>query len=149
MVKSKAATLLDSVLVLSLVVACAPAAPTPTTAPEATATPSEVLATLPEHLEGLWFDGQLRHYVRFDSGGTVRAAAKPEDLDEESSYAMTYWFEDGLFYVERRSAWEGVGVYKAYLQIQDGRALVLRWECIKDTELERRRVYAVPLVRAD
>ena len=66
-----------------LVMACAPAAPTPTRTPEPTATPVEVLATEPEHLEDIWFDGQNEHYVRFDADGTVRAAGNPEDLDEE------------------------------------------------------------------
>jgi hypothetical protein len=98
--------------VLSLVAACGPAAPTPTPTPEPTPTPVEVRATQPEHLKGLWFDGQGQRYVRFDSDGTVRSAANPEDLDEESSVAMTYWFEEGLHYVGPGLYWQGIGVYK-------------------------------------
>ena len=136
-------------VVLSVAAGCGASAPTPTRTPAPRSTPVEMRATEPEHLEGIWFDGQGQRYVRFDSDGTVRAAANPEDLDTESSVAMTYWFEEGLHYVGPGLYWQGIGVYKGYLRIQDGRALLLRWECVEDPDLERRRVYAVTLVRKD
>ena len=136
-------------IVLYLVAACAPAAPTPTPTPEPTPTPVEVLATQPEHLEGIWIDGEAQQYQRWDADGTIRGGRSLEDLDKESSVVGTYWFEEGMYYEESPIWCDGIGVYRVYLRIQAGRAVGLRMELVEDPCLDRRIAYRRPVVRVD
>jgi hypothetical protein len=145
MVRNTTATLL--ILVLHLVAACAPAATTPTPTPIPMYV--EILATEPEHLEGLWPDRNAQHYVRFDADGTLWFAARPEELGREPGFVAEYWFEEGLYHKAPGPHFEGLGVYKAYLAIREGRAVFLRWELVEDPDLQRRSRNAIALVRAD
>jgi hypothetical protein len=117
-------------VVLYLVTACAPAAPTPTRTPEPTVTPAEVRATKPEHLGGVWFDPFANHgegmYHRFEGDGTTRAAFSIEEFDNpDPSFAGTFWFENGSYH-ETNPLCEGIIVYEVYLQIEEGRAVRAR-----------------------
>ena len=127
--KNSAATLL--MLVLSIVTACAPAAPTPTRTPEPTATPVEVRATKPEHLAGIWYDGAS--YQRWEADGSITIAESVENLD--SDYVMTgrFWFEDGIYY-EEPPVCLSILVYEAYLQIEQGRAVRARLTIIEEPD---------------
>jgi hypothetical protein len=129
MVQKTAATLL--ILVLGLATACAPARPTPTRAPEPTATPVWILATEPEHLAGIWFDGAA--YVRYDADGTETIAPSIENLDTD--YVMTgeFWFEDGLFY-EEPPVCISLFVCEFYLLIEEGRAVRARYTIIEEPD---------------
>ena len=124
------------VVVLSLVAACAPAAPTPTRAPEPTATLAEVRATKPEHLAGIWVvpwdnpDGQL--YVRFEGDGIMCHTYSPQELEECPADGTRFWFEDGVYYEDFGQCLT-IGSYRAYLEIQGGQAVGLRFEVIGDT----------------
>jgi hypothetical protein len=126
----KKATVVFVMLVLSLVTACAPAAPTPTLGP-ARPTPVEVLATKPEHLASLWFDGAS--YQRYEPDGTITVAESIENLD--SDYVMTgrFWFKDGIYY-EEPPVCMSLLVYEAYLQIEEGRAVRARLTIIEEPD---------------
>jgi hypothetical protein len=93
--KNTAATLL--MLVLSVVTACAPSVPTPTPTPEPTPAPVEVLATRPQHLEGIWFNpywglysGEGRYYL-FDADGTIYGQTL-EEVQEKTWPQGEFWF---------------------------------------------------------
>jgi hypothetical protein len=119
-------------LVLSLVTACAPAAPAPTATPQPTATPVEVRATKVEHLVGIWFDGDA--YGRYEADGTSTWAESIENLDIPHLCAGgTFWFEDGIYYEE---GWycEGIWGCEAYLRIEEGRAVRLRLKVVEAPE---------------
>jgi hypothetical protein len=135
-----------ALLVLILVIACAPAAPPPTRTPEPTPTPVEVLATKPEHFEGIWFG--TTSYQRWDADGTIRVADSPQGLDNELSIIGTWWFEDGMLYEDSLGC-EEIGVYRVYLRIREGRAVRLRQEVVEDPCLYRRRFYLYPATRVD
>jgi len=150
--KNTAATLL--MLVLGLVTACTPAAPTPTPTPVPTATPVEVTATKPEHLAGIWLSGlgDVTSYFRFQADGTLHVAQSLEGLDDaDTRLEGRFWFEDGLYHEENRLC-AGTYVYEAFLGIQEGQAVRARMrevdvpgmECI-DRRL--RRLWS--LVRVD
>ena len=125
-------------VVLHLVTACAPAAPTPTRTPEPTATPIEVLATKPEHLEGIWLNrtspyaGPPRYY-RFEADGTVKSGESLEELQENPFIDGRFWFEGGVYYEEGQYC-VPIGSYRAYLNIEEGRAVALRFEEIDDSD---------------
>ena len=125
--------------VLSLVTACAPAAPTPTLTPEPTATPVEVLATKPEHLVGIWFNPVCFgrepsgvHY-QFEADGTRRAAYFLDYLHEGSEGTGVFWFEDGVYYEEDDTC-DAVGSYRVYLRIEEGHPIALRFDEIDDSD---------------
>jgi hypothetical protein len=140
MMKNTAATLLMTVL--SLVAACAPATPTPTRTPEATATPVEVLATKPEHLEGTWLiryagpSGRL-YYMRWDADGTMWCRQDRGQMQEDYEVCGRFWFEDGVYY-EDSDACFVTGSYRAYLTIEGGQAVELRFEEVDDSDLSCR-----------
>jgi hypothetical protein len=137
------------IVVLCAVAACTPAAPTPTPTPEPTPTEVEVLATKPEHLEGVWLDAEAQQYQRWDADGTIRGARNAEDLDKESSFVGLFWFEEGMYYEDSPVWCEGIGVYRVYLRIEAGRAVRLRTELVEDPCPDRRTAYRRPVVRAD
>ena len=120
--KNAAATLL--MMVFSLVAACAPAAPTPT--------PVEVIATKPEDLAGIWFDGASYH--RFEVDGTIKMVESIEDLDDPNYRLLgKFWFEDGIYH-EQNAFCLGVYVYEIYLRIEEGRAVRIRMTVIEVPE---------------
>jgi hypothetical protein len=153
----KKATVVLLMLVLSLVAACAPAAPAPTRTPEPT--PVEVLATKPEHLEGIWqLGGDVGfsptwggRYYRWDADGTVWWAEDPEVTT--NLFSAQYWFEDGLYYEGESQVCIRTGSYEAYLEIQEGRAVRLRLQVIDDADVledcTRRLRYASSFRRVD
>jgi hypothetical protein len=128
--KNTAATLL--MLVLSVVTACAPSVPTPTPTPEPTPTPAWVLATKPEHLEGLWFQKHAygRNWLRWEADGTVWHTQVPEE-SEDPPLVGRFWFEDGVYYEEGYGCWP-IGSYRAYLRIEADTAVRLRFEVIDE-----------------
>ena len=143
----KRATVLLVMLVLGLVTACSPAAPTPT--PEPTPTPADVLATKPEHLAGIWLDGEAQQYQRWDADGTIWGARNLEDLRENPEFVGRFWFEDGLYHEDEGLWCDGIGVYRVYLRIRGGRADRLYTKVVKDPCLDRRIAYARPVSRVD
>jgi hypothetical protein len=147
MVKKAAVILV--VVVLHLATACAPSAPTVTPTPEPTATPVWVLATKPEHLEGIWLDAEAQQYQQWTADGTISGAYNVEDLDKESSFVGTFWFEEGIYYEDSPIWCIGTGAYKVYLRIEAGRAVRLRMELVEDPCLDRRQAYRRPVVRVD
>jgi hypothetical protein len=134
-VKNATATLL--MIVLTMVTACAPAAPTPTRPPEPTATPAVVRATKPAHLTGLWLvpwdhpRGQL--YVRFAGDGTMCEAHSQQELADCSDDCTRFWFEDGVYY-EDFGGCQHIGAYRAYLDIKGGRAVGVAFEMVHDPD---------------
>jgi hypothetical protein len=156
----KKATAAFVMLVLSLVAACAPAAPTPTRTPEPAATPAEVLATKAEHLAGIWRLGGEEvwfsptyggRYYRWDLDGTVWWAEDPEMTT--TLFSASYWFEDGAYHEGESEVCFSAGSYEAYLIIEGGRAVRLRLQVIEDGfSLEgcpRRSRYASSFRRVD
>jgi hypothetical protein len=142
-------------VVLHLVAACAPAAPAPTRTPEPTATPVEVLATKSEHLAGLWFNPAGASgrglYYRFEAHGTVSWAYTLEDLRENPKVEGRFWFEGGIYYEEGQIC-VPIGSYRVYLDIDEGRAVGLRFEEIDDSDrscYERSYERRVKYVRVD
>jgi hypothetical protein len=138
-------------VVLSFAAACAPSAPTPTRTPEPTPTPVEVLATKPEHLEGIWFNtyyGSITRgvYYRIEADGTIYWAYTLEDLQENPDVQARFWFEDGVYYEEGYIC-APIGCYRAYLEIEEGRAVGLRFE--DPSCFERRREKRLRYVRVD
>jgi hypothetical protein len=127
------------IMVLSLLVACAPPAPTPTLAAQPTATLAEVRVTKAEHLAGIWRLGGGEdlfsptyggRYYRWDPDGTVWWA---ENSDMTGTlFSTRYWFEDGVYYEEESSVCLGNGSYGAYVVIEGGTAARLRLEVIED-----------------
>jgi hypothetical protein len=149
----KKATAVFVMLVLSLAAACAPTAPTPTPTREPTPAPVEVLATKPEHLAGIWaVEAQLggrgfRHY-RFEADGTISYQRVYEDFQ---LFGGRFWFEDGVYYEESEDCFP-IGSYRAYLEIEGGRAVRLRFEVIDDWDqscTERRLWRTAPYRRVD
>ena len=143
------------IVVLHLVAACAPAAPTPTPTPEPRPTPVEVLATKPEHLAGLWLapptllGDHASLYFRFEADGTVKWDATSENLDQNPWHEGRFWFEQGVYYEDSLGC---VGSYHAYLEIEGGRAVGLRFEEIEDRHphcQERRMSRLVKFERVD
>jgi hypothetical protein len=120
MVKNNAAALW--MLALMLVAACDRPAPT--------ATPTEILATRPQDLAGVWFDGEWYH--RFDADGTIRMVASMEDLDDPNYRLLGhFWFEDGTYH-ERNAFCLGIYVYEVHLRMDGGRAVGLRMTLIEE-----------------
>jgi len=121
-------------VVLSLVTACTPAAPTPTLPPEPTATPVWVRATKPEHLTGIWRlfmgDWEPPWYYRWDADGTVWWGKDPEITT--NVFSAKFWFEDGLYHEDESPDCDGLGIYEIDLEIQGGRAVRLRFNLIED-----------------
>ena len=126
------------ILVLSLVAACAPAAPTPTRTPEPIATPIWLLVSKPAQLEGIWlwtepipFDRSFGGgYYRWDADGTVWWA---NDADMAANlFSAKFWFEDGLYYEDESPICPGIGVYKLHLAVEGGRAVRLRMQLIEE-----------------
>jgi hypothetical protein len=145
----KGSTAVFVIAVLSLVTACAPAAPTPTRTPQPTGTPVEVLATKAEHLEGIWLDAEAQQYQQWDLDGTISGARSVEDLDKESSFVGRFWFEEGIYHEDSPVWCVGIGAYKVYLRIEAGRAVGLRTELVEDPCRDRSVSYRRPLVRVD
>jgi len=142
--------------VLSLAASCAPAAPTLTPTPESTPTPIWVLATKPEHLAGIWFNLYYTAvigrgvYYRFEPEGTIYWAYTLEDLQKKPDLQARFWFEDGVYYEEGYCV--PVGSYRAYLEIEGGRAVGLRFEEIDDSDpscVERFREKRMKYERVD
>jgi hypothetical protein len=120
-----------------LLVACA-SQPAPTPTREPTATPVEVLATKPEHLAGLWFSPRRAVvgpglYHRFEADGTIRWEYSREELEEHPTNRGRFWFEDGVYYEEGDTCFP-IGSYRAYLEIEGGRAVGLRFEEVDDSD---------------
>jgi hypothetical protein len=145
------------VVVLHLVAACAPAAPTPAPTPEATPTPVWVPATKPEHLAGVWYNPSgdlwavLDAHMRFEADGTILSAPSAQELKETPLVAGQLWFEDGVAYLESADC-IAIGSYRLYLGIEGGRAVVLRFEEIDDRDedcWERSRMMLSRFVRVD
>jgi hypothetical protein len=127
-------------LVLSIVTACAPAAPTATPIPEPTATPVEVLATKAEHLVGTWFNpascllrGSEGEYYRFEADGTCKSAHTLDDLHRNPHGWGRFWFEEGIYYEESNDC-DPIGSYRVYLAIEEGRAAGFRFDEIDDSD---------------
>jgi hypothetical protein len=124
----KKATAVYVMLVLSLVTACGLAAPTAT--PEPAATPVEVLATKPEDLAGIWFDGAWYH--RFDADGTIKTVESIDHFDDPNYRLLgVFWFEDGMYY-ERHAFCVGNYAYDIYLRMEEGRPVRLRMTLIEE-----------------
>jgi hypothetical protein len=149
----KKATAVVVIIVLSLATACAPAAPTPTPTPEPKPTRVKVLATNPEHLAGTWLvEAQLggrgfRHY-RFEADGTIWYQRVYEDFQ---LFEGRFWFEDGVYYEESDVCFP-IGSYRAYLEIEGGRAVRIRFEVIDDWDrscTDRRLWRTASYVRVD
>ena len=130
-----------AMLALSLVTACTAAPPTPTRAPEPTATPAEVKATKPEHLAGIWQLGGAvgfsptwgGRYYRWDPDGTVWWA---EDAEMSTNlFSAEYWFEDGIYCEGESQVCIRTGSYEAYLEIEAGRAVRLRLQLVDDADV--------------
>ncbi len=148
----KKATAVVVMAVLSLVAACAPAAPTPTPTPEPAPTPVWILASEPEHLEGIWilYFGGVDLYHSWDAEGTVWQSRDPKH--DTPNMWRRFWFEEGVYYEESPGC-PGIGVYEAHLEIRGGRAVRLRMKVIKDTrEMECTHFPAywnIPFLRVD
>ena len=125
------------IVVLCLVAACGPSAPapTPTPTPEPAPTPAWVLATKPEHLAGIWFVQDLLsgRYVLIEADGTVWHELTRDLVEEHPIFDGRFWFEDGVYYQEGHSC-NPIGSYRAYLEIEGGRAVGLRFEEIDDSD---------------
>jgi hypothetical protein len=129
-----------AIIALHLVTACASTAPTATSTPQPKATPVEVLATKPEHLEGIWLWWDYRHtmpgsseggpYYRWDADGTVWWADRAEMTG--NPFTAKFWFEDGRYHEDENHNCIGTGVYEVYLRIEGGRAIRLRMQLIED-----------------
>jgi hypothetical protein len=144
------------VVVVSLVAACARTVPTPTPTPEPTPTPVWVLATKPEHLAGLWFNGaggpagQTGLYQRFEADGTIRYGLSLKQLEEFGDRGR-FWFEDGVYYEETDMCFP-IGSYWAYLEVEGARAVGLRFEEIEDSDPScsaRRSTYRSDFLRVE
>ncbi len=115
-------------LVLSLVTACGPTAPTRTPGPAAT--PVEVLATKPEDLAGIWFDGAWYH--RFEADGAIKTVESIDDFDDPNYRLLGFfWFEDGTYY-EQNAFCLGIYAYDIHLEIEKGRAVRLRMTLLEE-----------------
>jgi hypothetical protein len=145
------------VIGLHIAAACAPAAPTPTPTPRPTPTPVWVPATKPEHLAGIWYNAYYAAttgrgvYYRFEPEGTIYWAYTLEDLHGTPDLQARFWFEDGVYYEEGYMC-TPVGSYRAYLNIEAGRAVGLRFEEIDDSDrscYERSREKRVMYVRIE
>jgi hypothetical protein len=124
------ATAVFVIAVLSLVTACRPAARTATPIPEPTGTPVEVLATKPEDLAGIWFDGAWYH--QFEADGTIKTVESIDEFDDPNYRLLgVFWFEDGTYY-EQNAFCVGIYAYDVYLQIVEGRAVRLRMTLIEE-----------------
>jgi hypothetical protein len=129
------------VLVSHLAAACAPAAPSPTSAPHPTPTLAWILATQSEHLVGIWlnpvggFWGIGGPYFQFAADGTIKRAETVEGLQEEPHTEGSFWIEDGVYY-EEGGYCEPIASYRAYLRIEEGGAMALRFEEIDDPDEE-------------
>jgi hypothetical protein len=143
-------------VVLSVVAACAPAAPAPTPTAEPTPTPVEVLATKPEHLAGIWLNPHARpvepreYYFRWETDGTFKYAHTLERLESRTPHER-FWFEEGVYY-EESSYCDPIGSYRVWLEIEEGRAVGLRFEEIDDSDpscSDRRRERSIRVVRVD
>ena len=125
-------------LVVCLATACSGATPPPTQTPEPTPTPVEVLATKPEHLEGTWFirdtgrSGQL-YYIRCDADGTMWCRQDRGQMQEDFEVCGRFWFEDGVYYEDSDTCFV-TGSYQAYLEIEAGQAVGLRFEEVDDSD---------------
>jgi hypothetical protein len=131
-------TTVFAIAVLSLAAACTGAAPTPTRTPEPTPTPAVVLATKPEHLAGIWLNratpyGNPPRYYRFEADGTVKSGESLEELQENPFIDGRFWFEGGVYYEEGQYC-VPIGSYQAFLDIEEGRAVALRFEEIDDSD---------------
>jgi hypothetical protein len=153
----KKATAVVVMAVLSLATGCSASAPTRTPTPEPTLTPVWVLATKPEHLAGVWFNARGEvfagegEYYRFETAGSIKAAATLQQLQENPYIQGTFWFEDGVYYEEGQLCLP-IGSYRAYLDIEEGRAIRLRFEEIDDSDrscYERSYARRMTYVRVD
>lgn len=125
------------VAVLIVLTACASAAPAPTATPQPTPTPAWVPVTKPEHLAGLWVSSGpqgSKTYWRFTMDGTLGwQYSLFLDSTEGPTPQWRFWFEDGVYYQEC-SACAPVGSYRAYVKIDGGRAVALRFEVVDDSD---------------
>jgi hypothetical protein len=134
----KKATAVVVMVIAFLAASCTAAAPAPTQAPEATATPVEVLATKPEHLEGTWFkrdagpSGTL-YYMRWDADGTMWLRQDRGQFQEDFQVRGRFWFEDGVYYEDSDDCFV-TGSYRVYLMIEGGQAVRLRFEEVDDSD---------------
>jgi hypothetical protein len=143
------------VVVLQLVTACTPAAPTPASQP--TDALVEVRATKPEHLAGIWFipagrPGETAVYFRWEADGTAKRASSLDGLEENPDIDGRFWFEDGVYYVDEDPNCEGIGVYEVYLRILGDRAVALRTKVIEESDPscpERRLGAQLRFIRVD
>jgi WD40 repeat protein len=134
-----------------------PAAAALAPAPEATATPGEILASKPEHLAGIWFNpigetwGTGGPYFRFEADGTVKRGDTFDELQGNPFIDGRFWFEDGVYYEEGPLCLP-LGSYRVYLESEEGRAVRLRFEEIDDSDPscdERSMVRQAQFVRVD
>jgi hypothetical protein len=147
------ATAVFVMALLGLVAACTPAAPTPTQTPEPTPTRAWILATKPEHLAGLWYArGSLgSFYTRFEPDGTMKWEVQREGPTRPTRPRARFWFEDGVYYQHGDSC-DPIGSYRAYLEIEEGQAVRLRFEEIDDSDpscLARRGRMSLQCFRVD
>lgn len=129
-------------VVACLAASCTAAAPTPTRAPETTPTPVEVLATKAEHLEGTWLiryagPSAALYNNRWDADGTMWCLRNRGQMQGDWEVCGTFWFEDGIYY-EDSDACFVTGSYRAYLTIEGGQAVGLRFEEVDDSDLSCR-----------
>jgi hypothetical protein len=78
-------------------------------------------------------------YFRFAADGTVKWHNRLDDVDENPRHEGRFWFEEGVYYEDSLGC---VGSYHAYLEIERGRAVGLRFEEIDDRhpDCEERRM---------
>jgi hypothetical protein len=72
-------------------------------------------------------------YHRFEADGTTCWKYSREELEEHPRVRGRFWFEDGVYYEEDSTCFP-IGSYRAYLEIEGGRAVGLRFEEIDDSD---------------
>ena len=55
------------------------------------------------------------------------------ELEEPTRPRARFWFEDGVYYQQGDSC-DPIGSYRAYLEIEEGQAVRLRFEEIDDSD---------------
>jgi hypothetical protein len=75
----------------------------------------------------------LGPYYRFQADGTIWSAGTREDLRDNPWAEGAFWFDDGTYYEEGQIC-EPIGIYRVFLQVQETRAIGLRFEEIDDSD---------------
>jgi hypothetical protein len=91
----------------------------------------------------------LRSYYRFEADGTIRGGDSLEERQE--SPLIEGWFEGGVYYEESQLCLP-IGSYRAYLYIEEGKAVGLRFEEVDDNDPDcwkHSRSKMVKFVRVD